>query len=114
MEAMFSAGPGGAWSQAASHAREAENGTASYAVRPITTKKELALRKKNARANTTKLLARLEILSPSLVENRGQPGGGRSKALRGRAKEERLKDVIDVDRLAHGRRSDDLVLEESE
>ena len=56
--------------------------TASDAVRPITTKKELALRTKNERAHTTKLLARLEFLAPSLDENKGQPGEGRrSKAL---------------------------------
>ena len=45
-------------------------------------------------------------------ENKGQPGH-RSKALRGRAKEELLKDVVHAVRLAQGR-SDDLVLEESE
>jgi hypothetical protein len=112
---MFSAGTDGAWSQAASHAWEAENGAASDAVRPITTKKELALRKKNERAHTTKLLARLEFLAPSLDESKGQPVGMRSKALRGRAKEELLKDVIDLVRLkAPGLRSEDIVLEESE
>jgi len=111
---MFSAGPDGAWSQAASHAREAENGTASDAVRPITTKKELALRKKNERAHKISLLASLEVLAPSLDENRGHPGGGRSKALRGRAKDELLKDVIDVVRLARGRRGGDIVPAQSE
>jgi len=134
---MFSAGPNGAWSQEASHAREAENGTASsdlpspleaengtasshavrawsQAVRPLTTKQELALRKKMERAHTSKLLARLEFLAPRLDENKGQPGGGRSKALRGRAKEELLKDVVDVVRQVHGLRGEDIVLEESE
>jgi len=110
---MFSAGPNGAWPQAAGHAREAENGTASDAVRPITTKKDLALRKKN-KPNAAKPLARLEFLAPSLDENKGQPGGGRSRALRGRAKGELLKDVIDVVRLAHGILSEGIVIEESE
>jgi len=111
---MFSAGPGGAWSQDASHARAAESGgTAPDAVRPLTTKEELALRKKNERANTTNLLARLQLLAPIVDENKGQPGH-RSKALRGRSKDELLKDVIHAVRLAQGLRSDDLVLDESE
>ena len=57
------------------------------AVRPYTTK-ELALRKKNQRAHTTNLLVRLELLAPSVGENKGP-----SKA---------------------GLRIDDLVLDESE
>jgi len=107
-EPMFSAGPGGAWSHEASHAREAvvvSNLTASHAVRPGTrmqnpTKVELALRKKNERANTTALLATLELLVPNVDENKRQPGN-RCKALRGRAKDELLKDVMHAVRLAH-------------
>jgi hypothetical protein len=111
---MFSAGPGGAWSQEASHARAAESGrTASDAVRPYATKEELALRKKNERARTTALWTMLESMAPNVEENKGQPGY-RSKALRGRAKEEILKDVVHAVRLAQGLRSDDLVLAESE
>jgi len=88
-------------------------GTASEVVRPYTTKEELALRKKNERARTTKLLASLELLAPSVDENKTQPGH-RSKALRGRAKEGLLKDVMHAVCLAQGLRSDDLVLAESE
>ena len=111
---MFSSGSVGAWSQEASHAQAAGGGgTASDALRPYPTKEELALRKKNERAHTTKLLARLEVLAPSVDENKGQRGN-RSKALRGRAKEELLKDVMHAVRLAQGLRSDDLVLDESE
>ena len=81
---MFSAGPGGAWSQEASHARAADSGrTASDAVRPYRTKAELALRKRGERANTAKLMARLELLAPKVDENT-QQGGHRSKASRGR------------------------------
>ena len=111
---MFSAGPGGAWSQEASHARAADSGrTASDAVRPYMTKDELALRKKGERANTAKLMARLELLAPKVGENT-QPGGRRSKALRGRTKEELLNDVMHAVRLAQVLRSDDLLLDESE
>ena len=113
---MYSAGPGGAWSQEASHAQAvASERTASVAVRPYsyTTKEELALRKKNERAHTTKLLARLELLAPKVDEHQGQ-SGHRSKALRGREKGELLKDVMHAVRLAQGLRSDDLVSVESE
>jgi hypothetical protein len=85
---MFAAG-GGAWSQEASHARAA-------VVRP--TKEELALRKKNERANTTALWATLELLAPNMDENKVQKGH-RCKALRGRAKEELLNDVVHAVRL---------------
>ena len=88
-------------------------GTASHAVRRYMTKEELALRKRNERATTTKQLARLELLAPTVEENRIQPGY-RSKALQGRAKVELLRDVIHAVRLAQGQRSDDLVLLESE
>jgi len=88
-------------------------GTAFDAVRHGTTKEELALRKKNERANTTRLLARLELLAPPVKENRSQPGH-RSKALRGREKVELLQDIIHAVRLAQGQRSDYLVLSESE
>jgi len=111
---MLSAGSGGGCSKEASHARAAESGrTASDTVRPYTTKEELALRKRSERANTTKLMARLELLAPKVVENT-QPGGLRSKALRGRAREELLKDVMHAVRLAQVLRSDDLLLDESE
>ena len=106
-QTMFSAEHGGAWSQEASNARAAVDvHTAFDAVRPYATKsrqrgahEELALRKKNERANTTALLATLELLAPRVEENKGQPGY-RSKALRGRAKEELLKDVLHAVRLA--------------
>ena len=88
-------------------------GTASDAVRHYTTKEELALRKKNERATTIRLLARLDLLAPTVEENIVQLGH-RSKALRGREKGELLKDVIHAVRLAQGHRSDDLVLPESE
>ena len=88
-------------------------GTESVVGRPYTTKEELALRKKNERARATKLLARLELLTPGVGENKTQPGH-RSKALRGREKGELLKDVIHAVRLARGQRIDDLVLPESE
>ena len=108
---MFSAGPGGAWSQKAT----ASGRTASDAVRlhRDTTKEGLALRKKNERADTTKLLTRLELLAPNVGENMGQPGH-RSKALRGRERAELLKDVIHAVRLAQGPRRDDLVVAKSE
>ena len=85
---------------------------ASYAVRPVATKGELALRKKNERANTTALMATLELLAPNVAENKRQPGH-RCKALRGRAKDELLKDVMHAVRLATGLRSDDLDERES-
>ena len=110
---MFSAGPGGAWSQEAGHARTAMVVGGRIAPRPVITKEELALRKKDERATTTALWATLELLAPIVDENKAQPGY-RSKALRGRAKEELLKDVIHAVRLAQGQRSDDLVLPESE
>jgi hypothetical protein len=88
-------------------------GKVSNASRPYTTKEELAQRKKNERANTTKLFARLEVLAPTVDDNKGHPGH-RSKELRGREKAELLKDVIHAVRLAQGQRSDDLVLPESE
>ena len=88
-------------------------GTASDAVRHYTTKEELALRKKNERATTIRLLTRLDLLAPTVEENIVQPGH-RSKALRGREKGELLKDVIHAVRLAQGQRSDDLVLPGSE
>jgi len=116
MEAMFSAGPGGAWPQEASHAQAAVvvgGRIASHAVRPVMTKEDLALRKKNERANTIALWATLELLAPSVDENKGLPGY-RSKALRGRTKEELLQDVIHAVRLAQGLRNGDLVLQESE
>ena len=86
---------------------------ASNAGRFVTTKQELALRKKDLRANTTALLATLELLAPNVDENKEQPGH-RSKALRGRVKGELLKDVIHAVRLAQGLPSHDLVLDESE
>ena len=85
----------------------------SDAVRLHQTKEDLALRKKNERANITKLFARLEVLAPIVDENKVHPGH-RSKALHGRAKEELLKDVIHAVRLAHGLRIDDLVVAKSE
>ena len=90
---MFSAGPGGAWSQEASHARAAvSGGTASDEVPPYTTKEELALRKRNERTHTTNLWATLALLAPSVDENKGQTGR-RVKVLQGRTKEQILKDV---------------------
>ena len=74
---------------------------------------ELALRKKNERAHTTALWSRLEVLAPKVDENTKQPGY-RSKALRGRAKEQLLHDVIHAVRLAKELRRDDFVLHESE
>jgi len=106
---MFSAGPGGAWSQEANHARAAVVvGGRIDAVRPVATKGELALRKKNERANTTALMATLELLAPNVEENQRQPGHRSNKALRGRAKEELLKDVMHAVRLAKGLHIDDL------
>jgi hypothetical protein len=40
----------------------------------VTTKEELALRKKNERARTTALMAKLELLTPNVEENKRQPG----------------------------------------
>ena len=95
---MSAAEPGGTWPQEAiSH----------------TAKEQLALRKKSERAHTTKLLATLELLAPIVNENTGPPGH-RSKALRGRARDELLKDVMHAVRLAKGLRTDDLVLDKSE
>ena len=74
-------------------------GKASGVGRPQTTKDLLALRKKNERADTTKLLARLELLAPRVDANKVHPGH-RSKALQGRAREELLKDVVHAVRLA--------------
>ena len=113
---MFSAGRGGAWSLEASHAQAVPSGyTASDAMRPYnyTTKEELALRKKNERANTSRLWKRLEELAPKVDENTAQPGN-RSKALRGRAREELLLNVMHAVRLSKGLRNGDLVLQESE
>ena len=102
---MFSAGPGGAWSQEASHGWA----VASNEVR----QEELALRKRNERTNTTALWAKLALLAPNVDENKGQPGH-RSKALRGRTKEELLADVMHAVRLAQRVRSDNLVLDPGE
>ena len=113
-ETMLVAGSGGAWSQEASISPQAVGGRkASDAVHPHTANEQLALCKKNERAHTTNLLARLQLLAPMVDENKGQPGH-RSKALRGRARDELLKDVIHAVRLTQGLRSDDLVLDESE
>jgi hypothetical protein len=87
-------------------------GKASNA-RPYTTKEGLAQRKKNERANTTKLFARLEVLAPIVDDNKGHPGH-RSKELRGREKVELLKDVMHAVRLVKGLRSEDLIVHESE
>ena len=87
--------------------------TAPVVGRPYPAKEELAIRKKNERARTTNLLARLELLAPSVDENKTQPGH-RSKALRGRAKLELLKDVVHAVCLAQGLRSDDLVFADGE
>jgi len=126
---MFSAGPGGAWSQTEGHARTAmvvggrlaptvdEKGgrlaptVDEKAGLPAATKEKLALRKKDERANTIALWTTLELLAPIVDENKAQPGY-RSKALRGRAKEELLKDVMHAVRLAQGPRLDDFVLGE--
>ena len=83
--------------------------TASDALRH----EDLALRKKNERAHTINLLATLALQAPVVDGNKGQPGH-RSKALRGRVKEELLKDVIHAVRLAQGLPSQDLVIHESE
>jgi hypothetical protein len=107
---MFSTGPGGAWSQQAHHVRAAVGGRAAS---DSARHEDLALRKKNERAHTTKILATLELLAPILDENKGQPGH-RSKALRGRTRGELLKDVMHAVRLAQGLRSDAPVLDESE
>ena len=94
---MFPAGPGGAWSQEASHARAAvRGGTPPDAVRPCTSKEELALRKRNERTHTTNLWVTLALLAPSVDENKANKGQGgfRSKALQGRTKEQILQDVM--------------------
>ena len=108
-ETMFSAEPGGAWSQEASISPPAVGeGTAPDAVRP-TRKEALALRKKEERAHLTTMWARLELLAPTVDMHMGKPGY-RSKALQGRSKEELLKDVMHAVRLAQGQR----VLQQSE
>ena len=80
---------------------------------PNASKQELALEKKNERAHTTAMWARLALLAPDVDANKGLPGY-RSKAFGGRSKEELLKDVVEAVRLAQGLRSDDLLLQESE
>ena len=86
---MLSAGSGGGCSKEASHARAAESGrTASNAVCPYAIQEELAPQKRKESAHTTNLIARLELLAPKVDENQEQPGGHRSKTLRGRAKED--------------------------
>jgi hypothetical protein len=67
----------------------------------VTAKAKLALRKKDERAHTFALWVRLESLVPNVDENRAQPGC-RSKALKGRTKDEILTDVTHALRLAHG------------
>jgi hypothetical protein len=67
----------------------------------VTAKVKLALRKKEERAHTSALWARLELLVPNVDENRAQPWY-RSQALRGRTKDELLTDVTHAMRLAHG------------
>jgi len=96
-ETVVFAGPGGGWTQDNRTGRSAGARTASDAIRPIAAKN--ALRKKIERANTTALWATLELLAPSVEANKEQPGH-RSKALRGRVKEELLKDVVHAVRLA--------------
>ena len=113
MRRMFSAGPDGAWSQEAGHAQTAMVVGGRIASHPVTTKEKRALRKKDERANTTALWATLALLAPNVDENKAHPGN-RSKALRGRAKDELLKDVIHAVRLAQELRSHDLALDESE
>ena len=88
-ETVLFAGPGGGWTQ------ENRIGVSASA----RTAAKNALRKKNERANTTALWATLELLAPSVDANKEQPGH-RSKALRGRVKEELLKDVVHAVRLA--------------
>jgi hypothetical protein len=68
-------------------------------MRPKRAKEALALRKKNERENTTALWTRLALLAPTVDENKALPGH-RSKALRGRTKDELLKDVTRAVRLA--------------
>jgi hypothetical protein len=105
---MFSAGYGGSWSREESHARAVVEATSDRVRHEC-----LALRKKNERAHNNALWATLDLLAPSVDANKGNPGY-RSKALRGRTKEELLKDVMHAVRLAQGLRQDDLILDESE
>ena len=67
----------------------------------VTAKAKLALRKKEERGHTSALWARLELLVPNVDENRAQPGY-RSQALKGRTKDELLKDVMHALRLGRG------------
>jgi hypothetical protein len=62
----------------------------------VTAKAKLALRKKEERAHTSALWARLELLVPNVDE------GYRSQALKGRSKDELLKDVMHALRLERG------------
>jgi len=105
---MFSAGPGGTWSQEARISPPAVGGsTASDAVRATWNQRkgQLALRKKNERANLLTMWSRLELLAPNVDANRTLPGY-RSKALQGRSKEELLKDVVHAVRQAQGLRQE--------
>ena len=56
---------------------------------------DLAAQKKKERAHSTALWERLELLAPSVDDNKGKPGY-RSKTLGGRSREELLKDVVHV------------------
>eukprot|EP00290_Baffinella_frigidus_P051308 CAMPEP_0180405534 /NCGR_PEP_ID=MMETSP0989-20121125/40661_1 /TAXON_ID=697907 /ORGANISM="non described non described, Strain CCMP2293" /LENGTH=122 /DNA_ID=CAMNT_0022409145 /DNA_START=276 /DNA_END=642 /DNA_ORIENTATION=- len=76
-----------------------QGGSTFYALPPIKSRQEVALNKKKERAHNTTLWARLELLAPQVDENKGKPGY-RSKALRGRSKEELLKDVVSAVRSA--------------
>ena len=67
----------------------------------VTTKGKLALRKKEERAHTTALWARLELLAPNVDEDKTQPRY-RSKAVAGRTKDQLLKDVMHAVQQAHG------------
>ncbi|KAJ1471492.1 hypothetical protein T484DRAFT_1916223, partial [Baffinella frigidus] len=79
---MLSHGPGAAWLQEAHGQREASK-----------RKEQLAQRKKNDRAKTVGLFAKLELMTPSVDKHTGQRGY-RSKALRGRAKDTLLLDIM--------------------
>ena len=70
---MFSAAPGGAWSQEAMQDMERASSSASTE-RPSTSKESLALRKKIERAHTTALWSTLIFLAPNVDLNKGQPG----------------------------------------
>ena len=67
----------------------------------VSTKEKLAQRKKEERAHTTALWARLELLAPNVDEDTTQPRY-RSKAVAGRTKDELLKDVMHAVQQAHG------------